>query len=261
MKVLIIEDEGPAAEKLERYLQRYDPKVNVVGILKTVKDSVEWLSQNSQTVELIFMDIQLLDGKSFEIFDQVDVQTPVIFVTAYDEYALEAFKVNSLGYLMKPITYKDLEEAMEKVGKMADSMSKGAATTDQTIRRVLKELRSSEKAFKNRFMVKVGDHIRSVPSEKIKLFYADGRDAYLVNHDDRKYIVDFNLEQLEDLLDPSVFMRVNRSFILNIHVIKDVVVYSNSRLKVIPDYQMDKEIIISREKVPVFKSWIDGDPI
>ena len=260
MKILIIEDEGPAAEKLERYLKRYDDTITVVQVIKTVRESVEWLSGNRDSVDLIFMDIQLQDGKSFEIFDQVDVQTPVIFTTAYDEYALEAFKVNSVGYLMKPITYGDLEEAMIKTHKMADSIGKPSSSTDLTVKQIIDEIRSFERSYKNRFMVKIGDHIRSVPAEKIKLFYAEGRDAYLVTNEDRKYIIDFNLEQLEDLLDPMVFMRVNRSFVLNIHTIKDVIVYSNSRLKVIPDYETEKEIIISREKVPVFKNWIDGNP-
>ena len=260
MKVLIIEDETPAAEKLERYLHRYDEQIEIQAVLKSVKESIEWLKENEPSVDLIFMDIQLLDGKSFEIFDQVDVQTPVIFTTAYDEYAVEAFKVNSVGYLMKPITFKDLEAAMSKADKMATSLSKGTSETDDTVKTILKELRSDKKAYKNRFMVKIGDHIKSIPAEDIKLFYAEGRDAYLISKEDRKFIVDFNLEQLEGLLDPRLFQRVNRTFILNINSIKDVVVYSNSRLKVIANYETERDIIISREKVPAFKSWIDGNP-
>jgi len=260
MKVLIIEDETPAAEKLERYLARYDQDIEVLAILKSVESSVAWLSSSPDLAELIFMDIQLLDGKSFEIFEKTQVDSPIIFTTAYDEYAVEAFKVNSLAYLLKPIIFDDLSQALDKFSNLQKKLGKSSNgdTSDETLQKVLASLNKPAKSYKTRFMVKIGDHIKSIPVPDIKLFFADGRDAYMVTEEGRKFIVDFKLEKLEELLDPQNFMRVNRTFILNINSIKDVIVYSNSRLKVIPDMELDKEIIISREKVPLFKNWIDG---
>ena len=259
MNVLIIEDEIPAAEKLERYLARFDTSIKVLDILKSVESSVNWFNSHKEHADLVFMDIQLLDGKSFEIFNRTEINSPVIFTTAYDEFALEAFKVNSIAYLLKPYAYEDLKQALEKVEilkkSLGDSQKKETFISD-----LLKTLNQPEKSYKSRFMVKIGDHIKTVPTDRIKLFFAEGRNAYIVTDEGRKLIIDFNLEQLEDLLNPHTFLRVNRSFILNINCIKDVIVYSNSRLKVLPDQDIEREIIISREKVPVFKKWIDDAP-
>lgn len=253
MKILIVEDEQPAAEKLERYLQRYDSDFEVLDILKSVETSVDWFRKNPSSADLVFMDIQLLDGKSFDIFKRTEVKAPIIFTTAFDEYALEAFKVNSVAYLLKPYSFEDLSQAINKT----KSLSK--ANTDPAILSILSKISETEKVYKNRFMVKIGDHIKTIPVESIKLFFAEGRNGYIVTSEGRKLIIDYNLEQLEEILDPALFQRVNRSFILHIDSIKDVIVYSNSRLKVIPDQTIDREIIISREKVPQFKSWIDGN--
>jgi DNA-binding LytR/AlgR family response regulator len=253
MKVLIVEDEQPAAEKLQRYLQRYDASIEVQGIIKSVKEAVEWFSNPSNVSDLVFMDIQLLDGKSFDIFKQTDVDAPIIFTTAYDEYALEAFKVNSIAYLLKPFSFDDLTDAIEKT-KRFQKQADGPL-----LQELVQKLQHADKSYKTRFMVKIGDHIKTIPAEMIRLFYAEGRTAYLVTNENKKFIIDYNLEQLEGLMDPAYFLRVNRSFILHINSIKDVIVYSNSRLKVIPDLPIDREIIISREKVPQFKSWIDGN--
>lgn len=258
MKALIIEDETPAAEKLERYLKRFDPNSEVLAILKSVESSVAWLTANPLLADIIFMDIQLLDGKCFEIFEKTKVESPIIFTTAYDEYALEAFKVNSVAYLIKPITFDDISQALDKVSALKKTFNKSEIEDSFVLQKMLADMGKPYKSYKNRFMVKVGDHIKSIPTDNIKLFFADGRTAWLVTDEGRKYIIDFKLEQLEDLLDPVHFQRVNRTFILNINCIKDVIVFSNSRLKVIPDQTLDKEIIISREKVPQFKDWIDG---
>lgn len=255
MKVLIVEDEAPAAEKLTRYLHKYDKNIEVINRLDTVKDTSTWLKEHQQELDLIFMDIQLIDGKSFEIFDQVDINKPIIFTTAFDEYALDAFKVNSIDYLLKPITFDDLSDAIEKLGRMKDSLAEEKeASLD--INKVLHQLQ--KKTYKNRFMVKLGDHIKSITSDGIALFYAEGRSVYLYTKENRKFIIDFKLEELEDMLDPVNFIRLNRSFIVNISGIDDVVVYSNSRLKITPTIDFDKEIIVSREKVSVFKEWFSG---
>lgn len=253
MRVLIIEDEIPAAEKLVRYLKKYDEDVEVLATLQSVKESVKWLKEHGNEPDIILMDIQLIDGKSFLIFDQVDVVKPIIFTTAFDEYAIKAFEVNSIAYLLKPVTLDDLSAALDKYRKLSK-------TTDELmhVTEILKSL-SVGKSYKNRFMVKIGDHIRSVTTDQIALFFAEGRNAYIVNTEGRKLIIDFKMEELEEILDPRQFFRLNRTFIISINAIKDVLVYSNSRLKVIPTVELDKEMIVSREKVQVFKSWFDGN--
>lgn len=255
MNVLIIEDEVPAAEKLERYLLKYDSATVIAARLNSVADAVAWLRDHQEQVDLIFMDIQLIDGLSFQIFQQVQVRKPVIFITAFNEFALDAFKVNSIDYLLKPITFTDLSNSLKKLESLREQLQWNDSKTRQ-----LSDVFSSNKTkdYKNRFMVKLGDHIRSITTDQISLFYADGRDVYLVTTQNRKFIVDYTLETLEDLLDPAVFYRVNRTFILNIHAIKDVMMYSNSRLKISLTQEFDKEIIVSREKVNPFKEWFDG---
>jgi two-component system, LytTR family, response regulator len=255
MKVLIIEDEIPAAEKLERYLIKYDAAIQVLKHLTSVKDAVAWLQENQDKVDLIFMDIQLIDGLSFQIFQQVTIRKPVIFITAFNEFALDAFKVNSIDYLLKPITFTDLAASLKKLENLREQLHWNKEKTDQ-----LQEVFSTPKAkdYKTRFMVKLGDHIRSITADQICLFYAEGRDVYLVTTQNRKFIIDYTLETLEDLLDPKNFFRINRTYILNISAIKDVIIYSNSRLKITVTQEFDKEIIVSREKVSVFKEWFDG---
>lgn len=255
MKVLIIEDEIPAAEKLTRYLAKYDPAIAVVDHLTSVRDAVQWLKEKQDSVDLIFMDIQLTDGLSFQIFQQVSIRKPVIFITAFNEFALDAFKVNSIDYLLKPITFTDLSASLKKLESLREQLQWNPQKTEQ-----LQETFVAPKTagYKNRFMVKLGDHIRSITTDQIALFYADGRDVYLVTVQSRKFIIDYTLETLEDLLEPRTFFRINRTYILNINSIRDVIVYSNSRLKITLTQEFDKEIIVSREKVVPFKEWFDG---
>jgi two-component system, LytTR family, response regulator len=253
MKVLIVEDELPAAEKLERYLLKYDPSSKVIATVDSVAKSVEWLSSNQDAIDLIFMDIQLLDGLSFQIFQKVNVRKPVIFTTAFNEFALDAFKVNSIDYLLKPITFTDLSTSLKKLESLREQLQ---PEQSERIQQAFSSLKTKE--YKNRFMVKLGEHIRSITTDQITLFYADGRDVYLVTNQPRKFIVDYTLESLENILDPKIFFRLNRTFILNINSIKDVLVYSNSRLKITLVQEFDKEIIVSREKVGEFKDWFDG---
>lgn len=254
MKVIIIEDERPAADKLEILLKRYNNAIEVIGKAGNVTDGVALLESHGDDVELIFMDIQLTDGLSFEIFDELEVQKPVIFITAFDQYALKAFKANGIDYILKPITYDALKQSMIKFDNLRQSSS--TPLHNAGLGSVLSQL--TESNYKSRFMVKIGEHIHSITTEEIMLFYAEGRDAYIVNQDGRKYIIDHKLETLEELLNPSSFFRVNRSFIINIAAIKDVLIYSNSRLKITPLADLEKEIVVSREKVQAFKAWYDG---
>ncbi|MBL7875581.1 MAG: response regulator transcription factor [Cyclobacteriaceae bacterium] len=254
-KVLIVEDESPAAEKLERYLHRYNEAIEVKGKVESVEEAVQWLEVHQATIDLIFMDIQLKDGVSLDIFKEVKVEKPVIFITAYNEYALNAFKMNGIDYLLKPITFTDLSASLQK----AEALGAQLRWSDERTETISKTLNAAVgKTYKNRFMVKLGDHIKSVTSDQISLFFADGRDVYLITDQMRKFIIDYTLESLDEILDPKIFYRVNRSYIVNISAIQDVVVFSNSRLKISPHVKWEPQIIVSREKVGAFKEWFDG---
>ena len=255
MKVLIIEDEIPAAEKLERYLLKYNPAIEIAGVLSSVRDSVEWFKANQDDIDLIFMDIQLTDGLSFQVFQQVQVVKPVIFITAFNEFALDAFKVNSIDYLLKPITFTDLSNSLKKLENLRDQLKWDQEKADR-VQKAFANIKAKD--YKTRFMVKLGDHIRSITANQIVMFFAEGRDVTLVTDQGRKFIIDYTLETLEDMLDPVNFYRINRTYILNINAIKDVIVYSNSRLKITLTQDFDREIIVSREKVAPFKEWFDG---
>lgn len=257
MNVLIIEDEQPAAEKLERYLHKYDAAIQVAARLDSIASAVHWLNNHQDSIDLIFMDIQLTDGLSFQIFQQTAVRKPVIFTTAFHEFALDAFKVNSIDYLLKPLTFTDLSASLQKLANLRDQLA-GGRTLPERVQQVLSAPPQQE--YKTRFMVKLGEHIRSITTEQISLLYADGRDVYLVTTQARKFIIDYTLESLEDILDPRMFFRLNRTFMVNINAVKDVLVYSNSRLKITLLQAFDKEIIVSREKVADFKAWFDGGP-
>jgi len=254
LHVLIVEDETPAAEKLERYLKKYSASITIEGIVGSVKEAVEWLHENQSKIDLIFMDIQLKDGVSFQIFKQIKIQKPVIFITAYNEFALDAFKVNGIDYLLKPVTFIDLSNSLKNL----ESLSAQLRWNDTKAAKVSSYNTTPARVYKSRFMVKLGDHIRSITTDQISFFFADGRDVYLVTDQTRKFIIDYTLENVEEILDPKHFFRVNRSYILHINAIQDVVVYSSSRLKITPGIKWEGEIIVSREKVNEFKEWFDG---
>ena len=257
MKVLIIEDEKPAAEKLERHLKKYDTAIEVVDKLTTVDKAVQWFSNTPPPIDLIFMDIQLTDGLSFDIFKQAQVNKPVIFTTAFNEYAMEAFKGNGIDYLLKPITYEAVAGSLQKLEGLRKSLSSGQTAPAFTqLEQALHLLQ--KKNYKNRFMVRTGEHIHSIPAPEIGLFYAEDRNVFLLAENRKKYIIDYKMEDLEDILDPALFFRVNRTFIVNINTIKDVIVYSNSRLLIRLTTDCDKEIIVSRERVQEFKDWFNG---
>lgn len=251
MKVVIIEDEALAAEKLERYILKCEQNAEVLAVIPSVEEAVEWLKVNQEKLDLIFMDIQLTDGLSFEIFGEVTINKPVIFTTAHDEYAIDAFKVNSIDYILKPITFSDLSKALKKLDSLRSQFANGNSLVE-----VVEEI--GKKRSKERFLVRLGDHIHSVKTTDIALFYAEGRTAFLITQPGKKFIVDYKLEELEELLDPKLFFRTNRSFIININAIKDVLVYSNSRLKISINVPVEKDIIVSRERVAEFKAWFGG---
>lgn len=256
MKVLIVEDEELAAEGLLQNLRRIEPKVEILAVLDSVREAVNWFSQNSMP-DLAFFDIQLADGLSFSIFEQCNIICPIIFTTAYDEYALRAFKVNSIDYLLKPFEAEDLRKALDKWRLLSGST---ALQPDAEIMRLLMQQMSNQirqPSYKTRFMVKTGDHLHSINTSEIDYLYSENKIVWLRQQNGRKYLIDYTLEQLEEMLDPQDFYRINRKYIVSIGAIKSVAAYTNSRLKVLLKEPPDKEeVLISREKVEAFKGWM-----
>ncbi|MBN2272771.1 MAG: response regulator transcription factor [Bacteroidales bacterium] len=249
MKVIVIEDEKPAVEKLERMLRDIDPGINVIACLESVEDSINWLIKNPPP-DLIFMDIQLDDGLCFEIFENAEISTPVIFTTAYDEYALKAFRVNSVDYLLKPFEHEALKRAFQKFHLLHRPNN-----LHQQVENLLKQFQPKTK---KRLLIKVGEHYRSVQTTDIICFYIKERCNFIYLGRGKSYPVDQSLDKAEKLIDPSIFYRINRNFIVNYFAIKDIIVYSSSRLKIkLEDWPEEDDILVSRERVADFKEWMD----
>ncbi|MCF8302552.1 MAG: LytTR family DNA-binding domain-containing protein [Bacteroidales bacterium] len=253
MKVIIIEDEKLAADKLEKLLKQLDREISVMARLDSVNKSVQWFN-NNPAPDLAFFDIQLADGLSFEIFEKAEVPCPVIFTTAYDEFAIKAFKVNSIDYLLKPVDLEELSASIKKLEKWQNSFH------SQQNEKLLydKMLKMLTNEYKSRFVVKVGEHIRSIPVEETQCFYSMEKATYLQTNTNRHYAIDHTLDQIEALVDPTLFFRINRKYIINLNSIKDIITYTNSRLKVLLENNPENEdLVVSREKVKNFKSWLD----
>jgi DNA-binding LytR/AlgR family response regulator len=252
MRILIIEDEPQAAKRLSTLVHELVPQAEIVAKVDSVKRSVEWLSTNTQP-DLILMDIQLADGLSFEIFQNVNVKSPVIFTTAYDEYALKAFKVNSIDYILKPVDKDELRNAIAKLKGLKQS----DADNQIALLNIQEAVRLLTKKFKTRFVIKVGEHLRTVEISSIRFFYSQEKTTFAVTDDSRQYILDFTLEELEDMLDPADFFRINRKYFVRGNAIQDIINYSNSRLRLVLKGSADNEVIVARERVQEFKSWLD----
>jgi len=252
-KVLIIEDEKPAADWLKQLIRKHDPQISVLAILDSVNGAVDWFQQN-QVPDLVFMDIQLADGLSFEIFERVKVQCPVIFTTAYEEYAIKAFKVNSLDYLLKPIAYNELEAAFQKFGERVQSLQTAPIVTIDLLEKVKEMLR---KQYKTRFVIKVGEHLKSITVEDILFFYSLEKATFLCTVDFKTYLVDYSLDRISEMVDERRFFRINRKYIISNQSIADIIFYSNSRLKIKLKKKDEVSIIVSRDKVAAFKEWLD----
>lgn len=253
MKVIIIEDEHFAAEGLKGLLARYDPGIEVVFIADSVKKSVGWFKTHPSP-DLAIMDIQLADGISFEIFEMTDVQCPVIFTTAYNEYAIRAFKVNSVDYLLKPIDFEELARAIDKFKKITLRQSFNPGEANMVFDKVLMMLSGK---YKNRFVIKVGDHIKSIQTRDILYFYSLDKASYLVTKDNFHYTVDFSLDYLISILNPADYFRISRKFILGREAIIDIISYSGSRLKIKVKHGKNEDVIVSRDRVQEFREWLD----
>lgn len=254
MITLIIEDEKPAARLLQRKLEKLD--VTVETMLHSVEESVHWFESNPHP-DLIFLDIQLSDGLSFEIFEKIDIKSAIIFTTAYDEYALKAFKLNSIDYLLKPIDEDDLETAVSKYKSRLPKVAAESSNMQLDFEQIRQMLSNPfEKTYKKRFTVKIGQHLKVITTEEIECFFSENKGTYIHTYDNRDYLIDSTLEILEQELDKKDFFRVSRKFIVPLKAIKEIQVYTNSRLKVILPSYKDDEVIVSREKVQDFKGWL-----
>ncbi len=251
MNVLIIEDEKPAARRLARMLNELGVKAN--NMLHSVEESINWF-QNNQHPDLIFLDIQLSDGLSFEIFEEISVKSAIIFTTAYDEYALKAFKLNSIDYLLKPIDEDELKVAVDKFKEQQPKETNLRVDIDE-IKKLL--INPIDRKFKKRLTIKIGQHIKIIHVDEIECFYSENKATYIYTNNSRNYLIDGSLENWFDQLDPEQFFRVNRTYIVHVNAIKDIIAYSNSRLKLILHGYNESEIIVSRERVKDFKDWID----
>lgn len=246
MKVVIVEDEALAADKLVTLLKKVTPEVQILTTIESVEEAVEWFSQNPAP-DLVFMDIQLDDGISFEIFDAIKLEVPVIFTTAYNEYAIRAFKVNSVDYLLKPIEEEALAAAIVKFRKF----SQQPIDFESRIAGVISQFREK---YKSRFFVKTGQRFQSIPVERISCFFVEERFTFLKTAEGKICDLDYSLDQLQKLVDPGIFFRVSRNYLVNINAIEDIISYSTNRLKL---KVAKEEIIVSRDKVSEFKMWLD----
>jgi DNA-binding LytR/AlgR family response regulator len=256
MKILIVEDEELAVKKLQKTLLSVDETAEVVGVTDSIKGTVEWLQIN-KSPDLILMDIELADGQSFEIFNLMPVKMPVIFTTSYDEYALKAFKVNSIDYLLKPIQKEELQAALEKF-KQVTAAASAEPKADMNIGNLIKELQQKlqPKEYRKRFLVKQAQKLVSIEVGDIAYFYSDGRLNFFKTCDNKKYVVDYTMDELEDMLDPDQYFRTSRSFYVSVNCIDQIHDYFGNRLLLHLSPAVDKEVLVSREKVMDFKRWM-----
>ncbi len=251
MKVLIIEDEKPSARRLQRMLEKVGLTVN--KMLHSVEESIHWF-ENNEHPDLIFLDIQLSDGLSFEIFDSIEIKSSIIFTTAFDEYALQAFKLNSIDYLLKPIDEDELLVAVDKYKELKPQASNVQLNFDD-----IKKLLGNpiEREYKKRFTTKIGQHLKMISVDEIECFYSENKGTYAHTTNGRSYLLDTTLEHLEQELSPKLFFRISRKYYININAIKDIISYTNSRLELKLNSYSEQEVIVARERVKDFKLWLE----
>lgn len=254
MKILIIEDEPFAADHLELLVSQLRPNWEVLAKLPTIQETVSWLRSN-QAYDVIFTDIQLADGICFEIFHQVEIDRPIIFTTAYDQYAIKAFKLNSIDYLLKPIDKPSLTTAFEKLEKL-QSTTITTQPTGFSPDQLQQLLQSLQPTYKQRFAIKIGDNIRLVPTDEILYFQSQHKMTYLTTEGGKRYPVQYTLQELGDLVDQRQFFRINRGVLLRDRAIQGVAMITNSRLKVKVPF-VEEDFIVSRERCQEFKDWLD----
>lgn len=254
VKVLIIEDEVAAAKRLHKLISELMPEAEIVNSVASIESAVQWFKTNPQP-DLVFADIHLADGSSFEIFKQTSITCPVIFTTAYDQYALQAFKQNSIHYLLKPVKKEELNEAIEKFRKMHASKQ----TPEIDFEKMLSAIGKPAASYKERFIIRFGEHIKTIQVGDIAYFYTENKANYVVMKEGKRYPIDHNLDELEQLVDPKNFFRINRQFIIGYNSIAEMITYSKSRVLVKLNPPTKFETIVSTERSSSFKSWLAGE--
>ena len=251
MKVVIIEDEHLSAQRLQSMLKKYDETIDVLAEIPSVAEALQWFKDNADP-DLVFMDIHLEDGQSFSIFDQINLDVPVIFTTAFDEYTIKAFKVNSVDYLMKPLNYDELVKAIEKFKRLnAEKEASG-----QSIEQLIQSLQKREPEYRSRFLVSIGSRLMTVDVDEIQYFYSADKITFLVTRDNHRYPIDFSLDKLAMLLNPKDFYRINRQMMVKLSAIENIHVYSKGRIKLDLSPAMKEEVFVSLDKVVEFKEWL-----
>jgi len=256
MRVLIIEDEYPAAERLTELIHKANSEISILDVVDSIETAKQWFETQSAP-DLIFSDIQLSDGLSFEIFSQVPVNSPIIFTTAYDEYAIRAFKVKSIDYLLKPIKLQELKQALEKYYLFQKEFS--PEELSQKINHILQQLQPGTESYKKRFLVHSKDKILPLKIEEVAYFFTANENVYLMAWQGKKYTVDFTLDQLAVQLDPDQFFRINRQYISCFQAIDTIVSHFNGRLKLVLSPPSPSEVFVSKEKAKNFKMWLAGE--
>ena len=254
MRILLLEDEDIAAEHLLSILKKARPDWEYLGVIKSVKEGVRWFEKNDQP-DLVFSDIQLRDGLSFDIFQQVGITSPIIFTTAYDEYAIRAFEVTSIDYLLKPIREEKVLEALNKMESLSKLASKEGGGIDMD--QLLSVINSRADQYKSRFLVKGPNKIVSIKEDQIAYFHSKNKLTYLVAHDSSRFPVDYSLDELDHILNPKDFFRVNRAFIIRIDSAQEIKPYFKGRLRIHLNPDPEEEVILSNEKSSQFKAWLD----
>jgi len=254
MEIIIIEDEKFAADNLKKLLTNINPAIQIIEIINSVEDAVNWFKNNPEP-DLIFMDIQLSDGISFEIFNKVNIKSPVIFATAFDDYTIQAFKSNGIDYLLKPVSVEELRKAITKFENLRQSFTK---PTENNLVNMLNQFNINEKSIRTRFLIKSGSSFITIIISDIAYFYAEEQVTFIHTLSGKRHICDYTLDSIEKMINSDVFFRINRQFIININCISGIHPYFNSRLKLNIKPEIDKEIIVSRDKTKAFKLWL-GD--
>ncbi len=256
MKILIVEDEELAVKKIQKTLASIDPDAEIAGITHSISSTIDWLESNPSP-DLILMDIELSDGQSFEIFSRTKVKSAVVFTTSYDEYALKAFKVNSIDYLLKPVQKEDLEAALNKYRNMKQVYA-GNSEDDLNMESIVKQLKQKLqlKEFRKRFLVKHAQKLVSIEVEEIAYFFSDGRLNFFKTYDNKKYVLDYTMDELEEMLDPDRYFRISRAFYIAIDSVEQIHEYFGNRLLLHLKPPVEKDAVVSREKVADFKKWM-----
>ncbi len=253
MRVLVIEDEQPAAKRLSRLITDLRPRAEILRFIDSVEDAVEYFEQGEKP-DLVFMDIQLADGISFDIFSKTTVNVPVIFTTAFDHYALKAFKVNSIDYLLKPVEPEELKNAIEKF----ESIHLSEPKMRNDFATMLKEIREKGENFKKRFLVKTAGRLAFVHVEDIAFFFSDDGNTFLVTAENDRFLIESILEDIEEHLDPTIFFRINRKMMISLKAIKRIEPHFNNRflLQLLPEFE--EEVVVSRQRSAEFRKWLDA---